>query len=158
MSDTAGGFTATVDWGDGTTEAGTVTGANGSFAVAVPGSTHFYVDEGSDQAVINAITRTSDSDRIKPTGPVTVTEGDSLTPHPMAIAGIQGQIFSGTVASFIDTNTNNLPSDFTAAHQLGRRDDDGRRGDAAPRRHVPGFRFTHLCGGRDRQRDGHADG
>ena len=56
-------FTAAVDWGDGTTEAGTITGANGSFAVAVPSSTHFYVDESSDQAVVT-ITRTSDGDQI----------------------------------------------------------------------------------------------
>jgi hypothetical protein len=34
-SDVAANFTVTVNWGDGTTEVGTVTGQNGSFAVAV---------------------------------------------------------------------------------------------------------------------------
>ena len=45
-------FSAIVDWGDGTTEVGTVTGANGSFAVAVPDTTHFYADEGNDPITV----------------------------------------------------------------------------------------------------------
>jgi hypothetical protein len=51
-NDVAGEFTATVNWGDGTTEVGTVTGQNGSFAVAVPGSTHFYADAGTDPITV----------------------------------------------------------------------------------------------------------
>ena len=51
-SDVAADFTATVNWGDGTTEVGTVTGQNGSFAVAVPGSTHFYSNEGTDTITV----------------------------------------------------------------------------------------------------------
>jgi hypothetical protein len=34
-SNTADNFAAIVNWGDGTTEVGTVTGSNGSFAVAL---------------------------------------------------------------------------------------------------------------------------
>jgi hypothetical protein len=117
-SDTAGAFTAIVDWGDGTTEVGTLTGANGSFAVAVPGSTHFYADEGTAQALVT-ITRTADNSQIAPTGTVTITEGDSLTGHPVAIGAIQGKSFSGMVASFTDTNTNNVPGDFTAVINWG---------------------------------------
>jgi probable HAF family extracellular repeat protein len=52
IGDTAADFTATVNWGDGTTEVGTVTGQNGSFAVAVPGSTHFYSDAGTDTITV----------------------------------------------------------------------------------------------------------
>src|SRR5208282_1030833 len=44
-SDTAGIFTATINWGDGTTSAGTITGSNGAFAVA---GSHTYADEGSE--------------------------------------------------------------------------------------------------------------
>ena len=40
-----GDFTATINWGDGTTTAGTVIGSNGSFTVA---GGHTYADEGSD--------------------------------------------------------------------------------------------------------------
>src|SRR5262249_61071509 len=59
-NDVAGEFTATVNWGDGTTEVGTVTGQNGSFAVAVPGSTHFYSDAGTDTITVT-VTRTANS-------------------------------------------------------------------------------------------------
>jgi hypothetical protein len=51
-SDPASSFAATVNWGDGTTEAGTVTGANGSFTVSVPDSTHIYADEGTDPITV----------------------------------------------------------------------------------------------------------
>src|SRR5262249_24108733 len=52
IGDMAGAFTASVNWGDGPTEVGTVTGQNGSFAVAVPGSTHFYSDAGTDTITV----------------------------------------------------------------------------------------------------------
>src|SRR6516164_11705068 len=51
-NDVASDFTATVNWGDGTTEVGTVTGQNGSFTVAVPGSTHVYSDQGTDTITV----------------------------------------------------------------------------------------------------------
>src|SRR6516164_8142561 len=51
-NDVASDFTATVNWGDGTTEVGTVTGQNGSFTVAVPGSTHVYSDIGADTITV----------------------------------------------------------------------------------------------------------
>jgi hypothetical protein len=51
-NDVASAFTATVNWGDGTTEVGTVTGQNGSFAVAVPGSTHSYANAGMDTITV----------------------------------------------------------------------------------------------------------
>jgi hypothetical protein len=117
-TDTAGSFTATVNWGDGTTEAGTVAGLNGSFSVSVPGSTHFYADEGTAQPVVT-ITRTGDGDQIAPTGTVTVTEGDVLTPSGMTITVQQGQAFNGTVATFSDTNTNSVASDFVATIDWG---------------------------------------
>ena len=44
-TDSACGFTATIDWGDGTPSAGTVTGSNGSFAVS---GGHTYADEGTE--------------------------------------------------------------------------------------------------------------
>jgi microcystin-dependent protein/glycosyltransferase involved in cell wall biosynthesis len=118
LVDPASAFTATVDWGDGTTEAGTVTGSNGSFSVSVPSSSHFYADEGSVQPVVT-ITRTADNDRVVPTGTVTVTEGDVLTPHGTTIDVQQGQAFNGTVATFTDTNVNNVASDFAATIDWG---------------------------------------
>ena len=118
LVDAAGAFTATVNWGDGTTEAGAVTGSNGSFSVSVPGSTHFYADEGNVQPVVT-ITRTADNDQVAPTGTVTVTEGDVLTPLGTMISVQQGQAFNGTVATFSDTNVNNVASDFVATIDWG---------------------------------------
>src|SRR5260370_17233447 len=44
LTDLFGGFTATIDWGDGTTSPGTITGSNGSFSVL---GGHTYPDEGN---------------------------------------------------------------------------------------------------------------
>jgi type VI protein secretion system component Hcp len=44
-SDPANNFTALINWGDGTTSWGTVSGSNGSFTVT---GTHTYANEGSD--------------------------------------------------------------------------------------------------------------
>ncbi len=41
-TDPASAFTATIDWGDGTTTAGTVTGSNGNYTVS---GSHTYADE-----------------------------------------------------------------------------------------------------------------
>ena len=118
LVDTAAAFTATVDWGDGTTELGTVTGSNGSFSVSVPGSSHFYADEGSVQPLVT-ITRTADNDQIAPTGTASVTEGDTLTPQGTMINVQAGQAFNGTVATFTDSNVNNVASDFVATIDWG---------------------------------------
>src|SRR5260370_40295448 len=44
LTDLFGGFTATIDWGDGTTSPGTITGSNGSFSVL---GGHSYSDGGN---------------------------------------------------------------------------------------------------------------
>src|SRR5580704_11758414 len=68
LSDTASAFTATIDWGDGTTDTGTVVGSNGSFTVD---GGHTYADEGSPFATVT-ITRTADNTQIAPSGDVAV--------------------------------------------------------------------------------------
>ena len=77
-NDVAGDFTATVNWGDGTTEVGTVTGQNGSFAVAVPGSTHFYADDGTDTITVTV------------TGPTTGNIAPTNLKYFLAIDGLDG--------------------------------------------------------------------
>src|SRR6516165_9715720 len=67
-SDAASDFTATITWGDGTTTIGTVSGANGSFAVA---GTHTYADEGSFASSVE-ITRITDNTAVTLAGTVTV--------------------------------------------------------------------------------------
>jgi hypothetical protein len=65
LADGNGAFTATINWGDGTTTTGTVVGSNGSFTVE---GGHIFADEGSPQATVT-ITR-NDNTQIAPTGTI----------------------------------------------------------------------------------------
>jgi hypothetical protein len=114
-SDTAGGFTGTINWGDGTTTTGTVVGGAGSFTVE---GGHTYADEGGDPASVT-LTHTADQLQATASGNVAVAEADVLTPHGTTIAANAHQVFSGTVATFSDSNTANVASDFTAAVDWG---------------------------------------
>lgn len=117
-SDDASAFTATIDWGDGTTDTGTITGSNGSFTVTTAG--HIYADEGSD-TITTTVTRTVDHEQVAMTGQATVAEADSFTVTGDNISGHLGQLLSNVeVATFTDaTYPGNLPSDFTAVVDWG---------------------------------------
>src|SRR5260370_2210713 len=74
LTDLFGGFTATIDWGDGTTSPGTITGSNGSFSVL---GGHSYSAEGN--VTLSAIiVRTSDSATITDTRNTSSTDPDAL--------------------------------------------------------------------------------
>jgi hypothetical protein len=112
----ASDYTASIDWGDGTTTPGTVAGSNGSFSVQ---GTHNYADEGNDLMAVT-ITRTTDTTVVTPTGSVAVLEGDLLTPTAKTIGGQPGVLLNDVdVASFADINNNNHPADFTATIDWG---------------------------------------
>ena len=117
-SDTASDFTATINWGDGTTTAGTVSGSAGAFTVA---GGHTYADEGTDTAQRDRSTTRRAAPRPPPSGTVAVAEGDTLVARcrrPSRPA--PGQPFSGTVATFTDTTyPNNVAGDFTATINWG---------------------------------------
>jgi hypothetical protein len=115
LSDTAGAFAASIDWGDGTTTAGVVTGSNGSFTVA---GGHTYADEGSD-VVTATITRSSDHTQISLAGTVAVADHDALTPHAVSINASANQSFSGRVATFSDVDTIGGAGDFAASIDWG---------------------------------------
>ena len=114
-TDTAGSFTATIDWGDGVTTAGTVVGSAGSFTVE---GGHTYADEGSDPAAVT-LTRTADQLQATATGNIAVAEGDNFTPQGTSFTVDVNQAFSGTVATFTDTDTANGASDFAATVDWG---------------------------------------
>jgi hypothetical protein len=111
--DTASSFTATINWGDGTTTAGTVEGSGGAFTVD---GGHRYADEGSDTATVT-LTRKSDLLQSTATGTIAVAENDVLTPH--GIAGVAAPTFSGTIATFSDSDTFNVAGDFAASINWG---------------------------------------
>ncbi len=115
--DTAGNFTASINWGDGSpTTTGTVSGANGSFSIA---GGHTYADEGSDPLTVT-ITDTLNAAAITPSGTVAVAEGDTLAAHATTFSAPVGTLFSGVVATFSDTTyAANVPTDFTATINWG---------------------------------------
>jgi hypothetical protein len=113
--DTAASFTATIDWGDGVTSAGTVVGGAGSFTVE---GGHTYADEGNDTAKV-VLTHTADGATSTVSGGVAVAEADVLTPHGTSFTANAHQVFSGTVATFSDSDTANVAGDFAAAIDWG---------------------------------------
>jgi hypothetical protein len=120
--DTAASFTASIDWGDGTTSAGTVTGAAGSFTVT--GGAHTYTgaagEEGGD-TVTTTLTRISDDTTATALGAVFIGESDSFTVTGTTISGSQGTPLNNVqVATFTDTYTGHPDgSDFTATIDWG---------------------------------------
>jgi hypothetical protein len=108
-------FIASIDWGDGTTSAGTVSGANGTFTVT---GGHTYSDEGSFALTVT-ISHPADRAQITPSGNVTVAEDDELSPQGVAFTANPNQAFSGIVAGFTDTNTSNVARDFLASIDWG---------------------------------------
>ena len=117
-SDSAGDFTATIDWGDGTTDPGAISGSNGSFTVTTAG--HTYTDEGSD-TITTTVTRSADHEQVAMTGQAAVSDADSFTVTGDDISGHRGQLLSNVeVATFTDgTYPGNLASDFTALVDWG---------------------------------------
>jgi FG-GAP-like repeat len=120
--DAAASFTAMIEWGDGATSSGTVTGMS-----ATPGGTtrftvsggHTYADEGSDTATV-ILTRTADQASATASGAVAVAETDALTPHGTSFTANAHQTFSGTVAKFDDTGfPANDAGDFSASIDWG---------------------------------------
>ena len=116
--DTAASFTASIDWGDGTTTAGTVAGALGSFTVS--GGAHTYTDEGGDR-ITTTLTRISDDATATAVGAASVGESDNFTVTGTNISGSQGTPLNNVqVATFTDTYTGHPDgSDFTALIDWG---------------------------------------
>ncbi len=117
-TEAASAFTALINWGDGTTSAGTITGSGGTFHV-VASTGHAYADEGK-YTVTTTLTHTANAAMLAMAGSATVIEGDKLAVGAAApVSAASGVAFSGTVAHFTDTNTVNTASDFAATIAWG---------------------------------------
>jgi hypothetical protein len=114
-SDTASSFTATINWGDGTTTTGKV-GSNGTFTVT---GGHTYADEGSFPLGVTINDTANNTNLALSSSTVTVAEADVLTAHGLTFTASPGQAFSGTVATLTDTDTSNVASDFSATINWG---------------------------------------
>jgi hypothetical protein len=109
-------FTTSINWGDGATTAGTVTAMGGGvFAVS---GTHTYADEGTFSVPVQVKDNVSML-TANTTSTANVAEGDALTGHPVTFTPTASIPFTGTVATFTDTNAANVPSDFTATINWG---------------------------------------
>src|SRR5262249_20026733 len=112
----AGDFVATIDWGDGATSAGMVSGSNGAFTVD---GSHTYAQSGQ-YTVITQVNEDSDpgataNDLTSSTAIVGLVPG-SGTSFSIPEGGPTGAI---AVATFDDGNQSDQASDFTASINWG---------------------------------------
>jgi hypothetical protein len=102
-SDSAGSYTASINWGDGTAATtGTVSGAQGSFSV---NGGHTYASRGTYTVTVTV----TDADNTSASATLTETVGDAFA----------GEATSLTVASFTSTDPSAAVADFTATVAWG---------------------------------------
>jgi hypothetical protein len=111
-------FTPTVNWGDGTTTTGTVTAGSGPGAYVVNG-THTYTDELSGSYSVGVSEPEGGGNNPDSTNTVTISEADALTATGSSFSATAGTPFTGTVATFTDTNSAALASDFATTINWG---------------------------------------
>jgi predicted pyridoxine 5'-phosphate oxidase superfamily flavin-nucleotide-binding protein len=110
----ASDFTASIDWGDGSTTSGSIA-ANGAGGFKVTG-THTYTEEGSYTVAVAV----SDDGGSTTTVMSTAAVADApLIPAPVTIHPKEGVSFSGVVGNFRDANANGSASDFTSSIDWG---------------------------------------
>ena len=110
-----GGFTATIDWGDGHTDTGTIT-ANGTGAFTISGG-HVWASAGNRNVVVTITDGGGASATISSTSIV----GDAtLAATGQPVAAVEGTPLSGAlVATFTDANPLAVAGDFTATITWG---------------------------------------
>jgi hypothetical protein len=108
-------YTATIDWGDTTSSAGTVVGpAGGPFTV---NGTHTYTEEGSYPVKVKITDNVNSSNTTTATS--TATVGDAALTASCATPTVSTTSFSGNVATFADANPFGTTADFTASINWG---------------------------------------
>jgi len=112
----AGNYSATINWGDGNT-AGSIAwdSTNNDFTVTDVGN-HTYSAAGMPTVIVT-ITDLSDGRSSVSSG--TVANVTSLTTRAESITGVQGQSFTGVVATFSDINSGTTAGDYTATIDWG---------------------------------------
>jgi len=112
---TAGEYAATIDWGDGASSAGAISGpAGGPFTVT---GSHVYQQEGSYTITVTI----SDVDNVGNVASVSsaATVGDAALVARCAAAATSPISFSGPTANLTDGNLFGVASDFTATISWG---------------------------------------
>ncbi|HVA44887.1 MAG TPA: DUF4214 domain-containing protein, partial [Pirellulales bacterium] len=114
----ASDFTATINWGDGTSSTGTVSLASGTLTVR---GNHLYSTTGTETATIVLTDDTPGTASATATATVTVAAAATLTPvGTVTVSATEGTTFSSTtLATFTDSDTTAVASDFTATINWG---------------------------------------
>ena len=113
-ADMANEYAATIDWGDGTTSTGTVTGpVGGPYDV---NGTHTYQEEGTDTVMVH-VTDSDSSNTADATS--TANVGDAALTSSCAMPSSVPQTYSGPTATFSDLSSTGTPSDFSATINWG---------------------------------------
>jgi hypothetical protein len=112
---TASEYSATIDWGDGSSSTGTLSGPTGGpFQVS---GTHTYIEEGSYTVTVSV----TDLDFAPNNGSATSTAkvADAALAATCTAPAVSPQSFNGNVANFTDANPFAPLSDFTATINWG---------------------------------------
>jgi len=111
----AGDFTATINWGDGTSSLGTVSANGGAFTV---NGAHSYADEG--KYTVGVAIADDGGSTANATSTATVADADVLTGQGTSFAATANQPLTNVVvATFTDAYAGNLPSDFATTINWG---------------------------------------
>jgi hypothetical protein len=113
-------YSAAINWGDGTSSAGTVTGSAGNYTAS---GSHTYADEGNYTVTLTVSETGAANGSASATFTATATEQDALSASstsPTSFPATAGVSASGTVAVFQDAGyPGNVASDFTATIDWG---------------------------------------
>jgi hypothetical protein len=112
-SATAGEYAAKIEWGDGSSSTGTITGSAGSFSVS---GEHTYAEEGS-YAVKVEITDVDNASNHATTSSAAKIGDAALS--ATGVSAVSPMSFSGTVANLTDANTLGSTADFTVTIEWG---------------------------------------
>jgi hypothetical protein len=112
---TAGEYTATISWGDGSSSAGTIQGGSAGFSIL---GTHTYAEEGTYPIGV-AITDVDNSDNGATTTSSATVADAQLTASYGVIGAVEGAAFSGVVATFTDADPNGMVADYAAMIDWG---------------------------------------
>ena len=115
LAATASDFTATIDWGDGTTGAGVVSGAQGAFTVS---GSHVYAKAGAYQVKTSLVDPAPGAAAASVQASAQVADA-ALAALGFTFATVEAKTFSGAVASFTDANPGAAAADFSATIDWG---------------------------------------
>jgi hypothetical protein len=114
--DPSGSFTATIDWGDGTSGAGTVTGSSGSYVVS---GSHTYADDGNYPLTVTVTEKSVVNGTATATGTVVVAEATLIVTPASLPTLTEGQALNTQVATFTDPGSPDPSGSFTATINWG---------------------------------------